>query len=471
MSAADSRQSMHAGFGTVDITPKTGDGLWWVVGNREATGVLWPLKGRVALFDDGDARVAVVALDLATLGSAASDRLRAAVAAGGGLNARDVFVNSSHAHNTPIEDWGPLQPSLIEPLAMSLGEAAAEAAARMESVEICVGKTTTEGLTFSRRPIYTEGAVASGGPPSGEGFMGFEGTADEELQVLACRRPDGTFAGGLVNFACHPHIMGPEPVWSADFPGALAEMLTERHGGTFLFLQGASGDLHWVDRAVDDWWTNWWVDPERLAEEPRLRAKSCVEAHARGLLAATELCLSACRPIARHSVAATSRTLKISRRVPSPEQLQVAERTLAREPRPEEFEEINRGMSGQPFLFYEDSALIQGFLARLAVAQVESDSDASGPGLEDAEVQVVRLGDMALVGYPGEMFCEFSLRTKADSPFNSTFVCGLTNGSLGYIPTLEAFERGGYEPRIGANRVAPDAGDQMVTAALALLHE
>ena len=51
-----------------------------------------------------------------------------------------------------------------------------------------------------------------------------------------------------------------------------------------------------------------------------------------------------------------------------------------------------------------------------------------------------------------------------------TLVATLTNGWHGYVPTLEAFARGGYEPRFAyPSRVAPEAGDRMTNAALELL--
>jgi hypothetical protein len=40
------------------------------------------------------------------------------------------------------------------------------------------------------------------------------------------------------------------------------------------------------------------------------------------------------------------------------------------------------------------------------------------------------------------------------------------NGQLGYIPTKQAFERGGYETTFSPwSRVAPEAGDLLVEAA------
>lgn len=63
----------------------------------------------------------------------------------------------------------------------------------------------------------------------------------------------------------------------------------------------------------------------------------------------------------------------------------------------------------------------------------------------ELEIQAVRVGELAIVGIPGELFVEIGLAIKAASPFRHTLVCGYTNGVYFYIPTAAAFAQGGYE--------------------------
>ena len=86
-----------------------------------------------------------------------------------------------------------------------------------------------------------------------------------------------------------------------------------------------------------------------------------------------------------------------------------------------------------------------------------------------AEVQVLRVGDVAIVGFPSEMFVEWAMQVREDSPFRYTFPIDLANGSVGYIPTRRAFENGGYEPV--SSVFTPDVGDALVGAAHKLLNE
>ena len=49
---------------------------------------------------------------------------------------------------------------------------------------------------------------------------------------------------------------------------------------------------------------------------------------------------------------------------------------------------------------------------------------------------------------------------------------GHANGMLGYVPTRQAFRRGGYETTFaGSSRVAPETGDLLADAAIELIRK
>jgi hypothetical protein len=90
--------------------------------------------------------------------------------------------------------------------------------------------------------------------------------------------------------------------------------------------------------------------------------------------------------------------------------------------------------------------------------------------VEEIEIQVITIGDVAIAGFPVELFSDLGRRVKTGSPFPDTFIATLANGWHGYAPTLEAFTRGGYEPRFAyPSRLALEAGERMTDAALELL--
>jgi hypothetical protein len=86
-------------------------------------------------------------------------------------------------------------------------------------------------------------------------------------------------------------------------------------------------------------------------------------------------------------------------------------------------------------------------------------------GSRPVETQVIRFGDAVFCSAPGELFVEWGLQMKQWSPFPYTFIAELANDSVGYIPTYEAFRRGGYETTpVVSVKLTPALG-QLVTDA------
>ena len=73
---------------------------------------------------------------------------------------------------------------------------------------------------------------------------------------------------------------------------------------------------------------------------------------------------------------------------------------------------------------------------------------------------------------PVEMFCEIATAVRDRSPFTNTFFFGYTNGWMGYLPTREAFEEGGYEPKTSVFTAAAeqDVLDGVITYLQSLRH-
>ncbi len=65
-----------------------------------------------------------------------------------------------------------------------------------------------------------------------------------------------------------------------------------------------------------------------------------------------------------------------------------------------------------------------------------------------AEIQLIRLGDWALVGLPGEPVCAVGWATEAwvrNAGFSEAIVVGLANDYIGYILNAQEYGHGGYE--------------------------
>jgi len=90
----------------------------------------------------------------------------------------------------------------------------------------------------------------------------------------------------------------------------------------------------------------------------------------------------------------------------------------------------------------------------------------------DTWLHVIRLGELAIVGIPGEMFAALGLQIRRLSPFRHTIVVGLANDEIGYIPDREGYDLGGYQTWVGLHsQLEPGTGEAMVEAAVRMLHE
>jgi hypothetical protein len=88
----------------------------------------------------------------------------------------------------------------------------------------------------------------------------------------------------------------------------------------------------------------------------------------------------------------------------------------------------------------------------------------------DYEIQAFRIGDLALLALGGEPFVQGQLQIKRDSPASYTFIAHMCNYYVGYVPTREAFQTGGYETVTGlSSKLHPGALDTITEASLALI--
>jgi len=82
------------------------------------------------------------------------------------------------------------------------------------------------------------------------------------------------------------------------------------------------------------------------------------------------------------------------------------------------------------------------------------------------EIQLLRLGDIYLLGLPGEVLVEVGIKKRA--PVEHLIVASLSNDVIGYVCHAAAYKEGGYEPVAGTN-LAPGAGELIVARALELI--
>jgi len=92
------------------------------------------------------------------------------------------------------------------------------------------------------------------------------------------------------------------------------------------------------------------------------------------------------------------------------------------------------------------------------------------PGPVISEIQVLRLGDIYILGLPGEVLVEVGLQIKKRAGLENLFIVSLSNDAIGYVCHSAAYDEGGYEPA-GATNLAKGAGEIMIERSLELIDQ
>jgi len=87
-----------------------------------------------------------------------------------------------------------------------------------------------------------------------------------------------------------------------------------------------------------------------------------------------------------------------------------------------------------------------------------------------SEIQVLRIGDIYILGLPGEVLVEVGLAIKKRAGLENLFIVTLSNDAIGYVCHSDAYDEGGYEPADATN-LAKGAGEIMIEKSLELIDQ
>jgi len=355
-----------------------------------------------------------------------------------GLRPGQIMVAATHTHSGPAVEAvaGPDESAaVIEHVLPGMVESCVKAFRSRRAMRLWAGAARGEGIFFNRRLLLKDGrTVMNWTLPPADTIDRPLGPVDGEIGVLLAGDDRDRPAVVVANAALHAAVMaGDNRLLGPDWPGCFCRAVEQAFGpGTqAMFLQGAEGNVNHID-ATD-----------------RLQGRGFKEAERIG--AAVALAAASARfdaePVAG-PVAWSSEVVDLPpRRITGEEQARAAALVSA------------SAGAGKP------PGQIDGIPDLLFARDQLELANRTQPYA--AEVQVFRIGDVAIVGLPGEFFVELGLEIKNASPARITLVVGLAGGSVGYVPTPEAFKQGGYEPTPWRySKLAPESGAICVGSAV-----
>jgi hypothetical protein len=419
---------LTAGAACVDITPPLGTHMPGLFHDRKAEVIHDPLRTRSFVVGHDTPEVAVVVCDLIGIKRQRIDHAKAVIAETIGLPPAHVLVCCTHTHTGAQTGDDPYAAFVTQRIADSVRLAWENR--RKAEIGWAVGHE--DRVVFNRRFRMRDGSVRTNPGTGNPDVVEPAGPIDTEVGVLSLRGDSGGMIGLLGNYALH-YVGGGdhERAVSADYFGWFSQFVQALHGETFVaaLSNGACGDINNNDVIGG-------LRPQNDRYQHTKRVAALVASAAYWAANEMEYAPSL-------AIDARMEEVSLKRRVlPTPEDVRKAQE-----------------VAGQP-----NATMGQRAFARRTLHRI---SDL--PELVPTWVQALRLGDLALVGVPGELLVRLGLEIKHRSPFGQTMVLELANDSVGYLPDRRAFEEGGYEPE--ASAFEPGVGEQIVEVAVRLLED
>ena len=470
---AESGEDLEIGWGEVDITPPPTKriplcGQYYQRLADTNAPYHSRLKFVAAALKKGNEYVLMGGMDNVTIWQPFVDRVRARVhELVPEIAPEHIFMGCIHTHSAPAirpsgtpraeemerkqpDVWGPNEYSNFALDLVAGAYVKAWKKRKPGGVQRAFGRARVGHCRLAR---YADGSTEMYGDTNRPDFTGILEGEDDGVEMLFTVDESGKRTGLFLNVACPSQVMEANYQVSSDFAGATREKLKKVYGDDFrmIYQIGAAGcqsprDLVRSDRTEPDGWHD---DMVQLLSD---RLVQCVK----------EAKLS---PVQKDAVLKyENRTVSVPMRRVSEQDVAAAEKSLA---------ELGKKWPG-------DSAW-QDFLA-----MTHRNEAKGGPGPYDSklhpyavmdvdkavlarakeqdtvkeytfEMHVTRIGDVAFVTCPFELYLMYGQVIKARSAAVQTFIVEKC-GSGGYLPTITSENSVGYSGGINVGKVGHEGG-------------
>lgn len=220
---------LRAGCAKVDITPPVGTTMdGFAARILPSEGIHDRLFGRVIVIEDGRTSVALVSCDVCWFTEAMVQEVKRQATA---IGVDFMILAATHNHS------GPAMTDFVVSLTLSgaeyihklpglIADTIQSAHRKLQPVSLTVGRSKA-WVSINRRKTSVE--------------------IDPEVIMLILKNEAGRPIAGVLNYGCHPTVLGQENRQiSADYPGCCAELIERSFGEEFvcLFFNGACGDVN-----------------------------------------------------------------------------------------------------------------------------------------------------------------------------------------------------------------------------------
>lgn len=463
-------ENLRGGVARANINPPVGilHANWGAQTHEMAYGIDMDLTATAVVLSDQKTEIALIAVDLIGVDNQLFDEIAEKINNLTNIEKENICITASHTHSGPtirglennlakkgVEAAKKYRQILPEKIAGAVWQAKNN----MIPVNINMGLGEC-AINVNRRfnvPEYAKNYTGQSWQGNrnvvGRNWGGF---TDKEVRVV---RIDDIYENPiaiLVNYAAHGTSMAFEnKMITPDYPGAMRKIVEDITGATCLFFQGAAGN----QGTISDFGANpdvyrylgtvlgceaVKVSLTTMTLSKKEHLKYIVESGA-DLAIYDQIDIDK----QNNSIAVINALIELpvkkvdtSEKEKLEKELKELNSTLHKKKEEDSKEDVRRIVMKMRRI---------GFALRKI--ELLEGKDAIG-----VNVQGIRVGNLAFITAPLEIFAEIGQEIKHKSPFKNTAVFGYSNGSLGYLATSESYATGGYEIGVtnfieGADRI------------------
>ena len=452
---------LHVGWAHRDITPQKPVNLAGQFNERITREVDSPVTLTALALETRDGEQSIdqailISCDLVMITDTMQPRLRTLLAGKlPGFDLRKILLNATHTHAAP--DVGgftyDIPPEAMQPAEFVEFFLARAAEAAIEAWEQRKPGGMNYGLGYAvvgynRRMTYADGTAVMYGANNKATFRGVEGYEDHSVESIFFFDSERKLTGIAINLACPSQVLEHLKRISADFWHDVRIVLREKYSKDLnvLALCGAAGDQspHPQFRKKAD-------GRMRAAQGNLSEARAIALRIAAGVDSAYQAIKD--QPVSEVPFVHRVDELKVPGRKISENEYRSAKALCAQL---KDSVENKNNRTAAAFLRWHSEILTR---------YEKPDNYATYP----VELHAIRLGDVAILSNPFELFIDYGMQMKARSPAIQTFVVQLAGGWGGYLPTPRAVSGGGYSAVAESGLVGPEGGQALVERSVELI--
>ena len=441
--------TLQAGYSKVNVNPMLGIPINGYFMPRYAEGILDDLEIVAVALACGDSKTLLMTIDNLHVPTDLLHVYQEKIAQKAGVAKEEIFIHSTHTHTGATVELNS-EDELVREYTEFVGERFADAAVfalkDLKPAKMGWAVSKAPNISFVRRFRMRDGTVRTNPGVGNPDILHPIGDVDDRVNVVRFDR-EGAETIVLANMGCHPDVVGGNQI-SADWPGMFRRRLEKCLDNVkAVFFNGTQGDINHVNvNAKDGDFNDTFHDFDDV-DRGYGHARHMSNVVAGAVLQVYDKVNYRDVDTIRYAYKVTD----LPSNMPKPEDMPLAHK----------YNDLHN--AGRDDLIPFEAMELTTVVAEAGrMVKLEH-----GPESFPLLLSGVAIGNVALIGIPGEPFNGVGIGLKEAEGWDLVLPTCITNGYEGYFPMQDAYDEGGYEAR--SSRYKAGTAELIVKEGKALL--